>query len=84
MRADEKPDIRCGDTVGTDMQNREIEEAVELPRARSELYKQIEIDSQRGVLPCVAPGCGESILQVSLQKLSRDSRGKETKYCKLP
>ncbi|XP_049849406.1 uncharacterized protein LOC126318627 isoform X2 [Schistocerca gregaria] len=61
LSASEKPDVSYSDVGGLDVQKQEIREAVELPLTHGELYKQIGIESMRGVLLYGPPGTGKTM-----------------------
>jgi proteasome regulatory subunit len=58
----EKPNISWGDIGGLDAQIREIQEVVELPLKKPELFKKIGITPPKGVLLYGHPGTGKTLL----------------------
>lgn len=58
----EKPNIRWEDIGGLDEQKNEIQEVVELPLKKPELFKKIGITPPKGVLLYGPPGTGKTLL----------------------
>ena len=58
----EKPDITWQNVGGLDEQRREIQEVIELPLKRPELFKKVGIVPPKGVLLYGAPGTGKTLL----------------------
>ena len=58
----EKPDITWKEIGGLDKQIREIQEVVELPLKKPELFKKIGITPPKGILLYGPPGTGKTLL----------------------
>ena len=58
----EVPDVTWADIGGLDEQIAEIQDAVELPFAHPELYKQYHLTPPKGVLLYGPPGCGKTLI----------------------
>lgn len=58
----EKPKIRWNDVGGLDTQVREIQEVVELPLKKPELFRKIGITPPKGILLYGPPGTGKTLL----------------------
>lgn len=58
----EKPKISWNDVGGLDSQIREIQEVVELPLKKPELFKKVGIQPPKGILLYGEPGTGKTLL----------------------
>ena len=58
----EKPKISWEEVGGLDQQVREIQEVVELPLKKPELFKKVGISPPKGILLYGAPGTGKTLL----------------------
>ncbi|MBI2108472.1 AAA family ATPase [Candidatus Woesearchaeota archaeon] len=58
----EKPDTSWADIGGLDAQAREIQEVVELPLKKPELFKKVGITPPKGILLYGEPGTGKTLL----------------------
>lgn len=62
----EKPTTKWGEIGGLDQQINEIQEVVELPLKKPELFKKIGIDPPKGILLYGPPGTGKTLLAKSV------------------
>lgn len=62
----EKPTTEWGEIGGLDQQINEIQEVVELPLKKPELFKKIGIDPPKGILLYGPPGTGKTLLAKSV------------------
>ncbi len=62
MEIEEAPDVSYGDVGGLEDQIQEIQESVELPMLKPELFKKVGIDPPKGVLLYGTPGTGKTLL----------------------
>ncbi|MGM5481641.1 MAG: AAA family ATPase [Nanobdellota archaeon] len=58
----EKPDTKWKDVGGLDKQAREVQEVVELPLKKPELFKEVGIEPPKGILLHGPPGTGKTLL----------------------
>lgn len=58
----EKPDVTWEDIGGLDTQRNEIQEVIELPLKKPELFKQVGIQPPKGILLYGPPGTGKTLL----------------------
>ncbi|MBN1646278.1 AAA family ATPase [Candidatus Woesearchaeota archaeon] len=58
----EKPTITWQDIGGLDMQKRELQEVIELPLKKPQLFKKVGITPPKGVLLYGPPGTGKTLL----------------------
>ncbi len=66
----EKPRVTFDDIGGLDDQIRELEEIVELPLKKPDVFKQVGIEPPKGILLYGPPGCGKTLL---VKALARES-----------
>lgn len=62
MEVDLKPTISFSQIGGLEAQIQELKEAIELPLLNPEVFKEIGVDSPRGVLLYGPPGAGKTLL----------------------
>jgi len=58
----EKPNVKWEDVGGIDQQIHEIQEVIELPLKKPELFKKIGIEPPKGILLYGPPGTGKTLL----------------------
>lgn len=59
---EEAPDVTYADIGGLDSQIEQIQDAVELPFAHPELYRDYQLHPPKGVLLYGPPGCGKTLI----------------------
>ncbi|MFP4118537.1 MAG: AAA family ATPase [Candidatus Woesearchaeota archaeon] len=58
----EKPNVKWKDVGGLDRQAREVQEVVEMPLKKPELFKEVGIEPPKGILLHGPPGTGKTLL----------------------
>lgn len=62
LALEEVPDVTYADIGGLDTQIEQINDAVELPFAHPELYREYDLHPPKGVLLYGPPGCGKTLI----------------------